>query len=116
MRIAVPLERQAGEARVALVPESVKKLVASGVEVTVEAGAGAKAGFLDQDYEAAGAGLTDHASLLREGDVLTCVNRPEPDDFQRLKAGTVVIGFLKPLDEPAALEPVVSKRLTEALG
>ena len=112
MRIAVPLERQAGEARVALVPESVKKLVASGVEVTVEAGAGAKAGFLDQDYEAAGAGLTDHASLLREGDVLTCVNRPEPDDFQRLKAGTVVIGFLKPLDEPAALEPVVSKRLT----
>jgi NAD(P) transhydrogenase subunit alpha len=94
------------------VPESVKKLVASGVEVTVEAGAGAKAGFLDQDYEAAGARLTDHASLLQGADVLTCVNRPEPDDFQRLKAGPVVIGFLKPLDEPAALEPVVSKRLT----
>ncbi len=112
MRIAVPLERQAGEARVALVPESVKKLVASGVEVAVEAGAGAKAGFLDQDYEAAGAKLTDHASLLQGADVLTCVNRPEPDDFKKIKTGTVIIGFLKPLDEPAALEPVVSKGLT----
>src|SRR6266481_1885078 len=112
MRIAVPLERQAGEARVALVPESVKKLVASDVEVAVEAGAGAKAGFLDQDYEAAGAKLTDHASLLQGADVLTCVNRPEPDDFKKIKTGTVIIGFLKPLDEPAALEPVVSKGLT----
>ena len=112
MRIAVPLERQAGEARVALVPESVKKLVASGAEVAIEAGAGAKAGFLDQDYEAAGAKLIDHAQLLQTADVLTCVNRPEPDDFQKLRAGTVVIGFLKPLDEPAALAPVVSKRLT----
>ena len=112
MRIAVPLERQAGEARVALVPESVKKLVANGAEVAVETGAGVKAGFLDQDYEAAGAKLADHASLLQGADVLACVNRPEPDDFQRLKAGAVVIGFLKPLDEPAALEPIVSKRLT----
>ncbi len=44
MRIAVPLEKQTGESRVALVPESVKKLTASGVEVVVEAGAGSKAG------------------------------------------------------------------------
>src|SRR5258708_29220891 len=112
MRIAVPLERKAGEARVALVPESVKKLVASGVEVAVEAGAGLKAGFQDQEYEAAGAKLIDHSQLLQTADVLTCVNRPEPDDFQKLRKGTVVIGFHKPLDEPAALEPVVSKGLT----
>jgi H+-translocating NAD(P) transhydrogenase subunit alpha len=112
MRIAVPVEGQPGEARVALTPESVKKLVAGGVEVTIEAGAGLKAGFLDEEYKAAGATLIDHASLLAGADVLACVNRPEPSDFEKLKAGTVVIGFLKPLDEPAALEPVVARRLT----
>lgn len=112
MRIAVPQEKQPGEARVALAPESVKKLVGSGVEVCVESGAGLKAGFLDSDYTAVGAKLMDHAALLQGADILTCINRPEPADFDRLKAGTVIIGFLKPLDEPAKLEPVVSRKLT----
>lgn len=112
MRIAVPVERQPGEARVALVPESVKKLAASGVEVAVEAGAGTKAGFLDDEYKAAGATVTDRGALLSGADVLACVNRPEPADFDELKAGAIIIGFLKPLDEPAALEPVVARQLT----
>jgi NAD(P) transhydrogenase subunit alpha len=106
------MERQPGEARVALTPESVKKLVANGVEIAVEAGAGRHAGFLDDEYKAAGASLTDRASLLAGADVLACVNRPELADFDKLKTGAVIIGFLKPLDEPAALEPVVSRRLT----
>ncbi len=112
MRIVVPVEKQPGEARVALVPESVKKLAATGVEIAVEAGAGTKAGFLDDDYKAAGATILDRATLLSGADVLACVNRPALSDFDKLKASTVIIGFLKPLDEPAALEPVVAKRLT----
>ena len=112
MRIAVPVERQPGEARVALTPESVKKLVASGVEIAVEGGAGRKAGFLDEEYKTAGATIADRASLLSGADILACVNRPEPSDFEKLKAGAVIVGFLKPLDEPAALEPVISRRLT----
>jgi H+-translocating NAD(P) transhydrogenase subunit alpha len=112
MRIAVPVERQPGEARVALTPESVKKLAASGAEIAIEAGAGRKAGFLDEEYKAAGATLTDRASVLSGADVLACVNRPELADFDKLKPGAVIIGFLKPLDEPAALEPVISKRFT----
>ena len=112
MRIAVPLERQQGEARVALVPESVKKLVAGGVEVWIENGAGTKAGVRDSDYSAVGAKLSDRASLLQGADVLACINRPEPDDFGRLKAGAVIIGFLKPLDEPAKLEPLIARKLT----
>ncbi|HLZ00111.1 MAG TPA: Re/Si-specific NAD(P)(+) transhydrogenase subunit alpha [Candidatus Angelobacter sp.] len=112
MRIAVPLEKQAGESRVALTPESVKKLVAAGVEVGVEAGAGTKAGFLDSDYTTAGAATMDRVTLLQGTDVLTCVNRPEPEDYQQLKAGAVIIGFLKPLDEPAFLEPIISRKLT----
>jgi NAD(P) transhydrogenase subunit alpha len=112
MRIAVPREKQAGEARVALVPESVKKLVAAGAEVGIEAGAGLHAGFPDAEYQTAGASIMGRADLLPEADILACVNRPEPDDFARLKPGVVVIGFLKPLDEPAALEPIISRKLT----
>jgi NAD(P) transhydrogenase subunit alpha len=112
MRIAVPREKQPGEARVALVPESVKKLVAAGVEVGLEAGAGVRAGFPDADYQTAGASVMGRDDLLTAADILACVNRPEPDDFARLKSGAVVIGFLKPLDEPAALEPIVARKLT----
>src|SRR5215831_16563131 len=112
MTIAVPLEKQPGEARVALTPEAVKKLVANGVKVAVETGAGTKSGFLDDEFKAAGASLTHRAALLGEADVLACVNRPEPEDFNRLKHGAVILGFLKPLHEPAALEPVVTRQLT----
>jgi NAD(P) transhydrogenase subunit alpha len=112
MRIAVPREQQQGEARVALAPESVKKLVAAGAEVGIENGAGIRAGFPDADYQTAGASLMSRADLLPEADILACVNRPEPGDFAKLKQGAVIIGFLKPLDEPAALEPIVSRKLT----
>lgn len=112
MRIAVPMEKQSGENRVALVPESVKKLAGSGVEVCIEAGAGAKAGFLDGDYTAVGGKIMDRASLLQGADILCCVNRPEADDYKRLQANAIVIGFLKPLDDPAGLEPVVKGKLT----
>ena len=57
MRIAVPREKQPGEARVALTPESVKKLVAAGAEVGIETGAGVHAGFPDADYQTAGASV-----------------------------------------------------------
>jgi NAD(P) transhydrogenase subunit alpha len=112
MRIAVPREQQQGEARVALVPESVKKLVAAGVEVGIESGAGVRAGFLDVDYQTAGASIMGRADLLPEADVIACVNRPEAADFSKFKQGAVIIGFLKPLDEPAALEPVIVRKLT----
>jgi H+-translocating NAD(P) transhydrogenase subunit alpha len=112
MRIAVPREQQQGEARVALTPESVKKLVAAGAEVGIETGAGVHAGFPDADYQTAGASLMPRADLLPEADILACVNRPEPGDFAQLKQGAVIIGFLKPLDEPAALEPIIDRKLT----
>lgn len=112
MRIAVPVEQQAGEARVALVPESVKKLAGTGVEVGIETGAGLKSGYLDDEYKAAGASVMDRSTLLRGADILACVNRPSPSDVASLKQGAIVIGFLRPLDEPAALEPIISRQLT----
>src|SRR5258708_7138876 len=112
MRIAVPMEKQSGENRVALVPESVKKLVGSGVEVCIETGAGSKAGFLDSDYTSAGGKLMDRAALLQGADILCVVNRPDAANYQRLPANAILIGFLKPLDDPAGLEPAVKGKLT----
>ncbi|HEV7375621.1 MAG TPA: Re/Si-specific NAD(P)(+) transhydrogenase subunit alpha [Pyrinomonadaceae bacterium] len=113
MNIAVFRETQAGEARVALVPESVRKLVALKASVSVESGAGLQAGASDADYEAAGASVSsDRALLLSTADVLAVVNRPSPEDIGKLKKDAVVLGFLRPLDEPAALEAIVTHKLT----
>src|SRR5689334_6653757 len=113
MRVAVLRETLPGEARVALVPESVKKLAAAKNEVWIEAGAGEAAGINDRDYEAAGARVTsDRTQLLPAAEVLVCVQRPSPSYMAAMRPGSVVLGFLRPLDEPAALEPAVGLKLT----
>jgi proton-translocating NAD(P)+ transhydrogenase subunit alpha len=113
MNIAVLREREPGEGRVALVPESVRKLAALKATVAVESGAGLGAGALDEDYLSAGANVAhDRAALLASADVLVAVNRPAAEDFRALKTGAVLVGFLRPLDEPAALEPLVAQQTT----
>lgn len=113
MNIVVLRETQEGEARIALMPESIKKLIALGALVQVESGAGLSAARTDDDYREAGAEVSsDRESLLSNADVLAVVNRPGPNDFARLKKGAVVIGFLRPLDEPAALLPAVDSGIT----
>ncbi|HKG79399.1 MAG TPA: Re/Si-specific NAD(P)(+) transhydrogenase subunit alpha [Pyrinomonadaceae bacterium] len=109
----VVLRETDGEARVALMPESVKKLISLGATVSVESGAGLNAARTDNDYREAGAEVsTDREALLTDADVLAVVNRPASNDFARLKTNAVVIGFLRPLDEPAALTPAVDRGVT----
>jgi len=113
MNIAVLNETGPSEARVALMPDSVQKLVALKASVSVESGAGIGAARTDDDYIAAGAQVvSDRNALLADADLLVCVNRPSTEDFNRLKTGAVVLGFLRPLDEPAALTPALQKGLT----
>src|SRR5690242_2590979 len=113
MKIVVLRETQEGEARVALMPESVKKLVGLGANVHVESRAGLNAARTDDEYREAGAEVTaDREALLADADVLAVVNRPATNDFSRLKQGAVVIGFLRPLDEPAALVPALDRSVT----
>jgi len=112
MKIVVLNETPSGETRVALVPESIRKLVALKAEVVIESGAGAHAFVSDADYQEAGASVSsDRQQLLESAEVLVAINRPRALDLAALKKGAVVIGFLRPLDEPAALEPVVSRGL-----
>ena len=113
MNIVVLRETQEGEARVALMPESVKKLVGLGTTVKIESRAGLSAARTDDDYREAGAEISsDRDSLLANADVLAVVNRPSANDFGRLTRGAVVIGFLRPLDEPTALLPAVVRGVT----
>jgi len=113
MNVVVLRETQAGEARVALMPESVKKLIALKAAVHVERDAGLNAARTDADYQEAGAEVSsDREALLNNADVLAVVNRPPAEDFARLKRGAVVIGFLRPLDEPGALVPAIERGIT----
>jgi NAD(P) transhydrogenase subunit alpha len=113
MNIAVLRESEAGEARVALMPDSVQKLVALKASVAIESGAGLGAARTDDDYAAAGASVSDDRNaLLAAADILVVVNRPPAEDFRRLKTGAVVLGFLRPLDEPAELIPALEHGLT----
>jgi NAD(P) transhydrogenase subunit alpha len=113
MQVALLRETIADEQRVALIPESVKKLIAQKATVVVEAGAGLRAGFGDSEYTAAGATIeTDRKAILKDTDLLAAVNRPEADVVASLKAGALVIGFVRPLDEPAGLQPLVERKLT----
>jgi H+-translocating NAD(P) transhydrogenase subunit alpha len=113
MNVVVLRETQPGETRVALVPESVRKIVALKATVKVETGAGLAAALTDDDYRQAGAEvIADRSSLLASADLLVAVNRPSEQDIHRLREGAVVLGFLRPLDEPAALTHAIAQRLT----
>jgi NAD(P) transhydrogenase subunit alpha len=106
-------ETAPGESRVALLPESLKSLLAQGISVIVQAGAGIAAGATDEAYREAGATvIADSASILANADLLPLVTAPCSADQARLKPGAVVIGFLKPLDDPQALTPAIERPVT----
>lgn len=113
MLLGILKESAPGEARVALLPENLKNLVAQGIQVAVEAGAGRGAGASDEAYAAAGAKVTgDRPSILGEVDVLPVVNALSPSDQALLKSGAVVIGFLRPLDAPQNLATAIALHVT----
>ena len=113
MQITVLKETESDESRVALVPESVKKLVSMKAKVAVESGAGSESGASDADYEAAGASVSkDRAALAKAADVLLAINRPSPEVVAQLNRAAVVVSFLRPLDEPLELKPMIERRIT----
>ncbi|MBP6669985.1 MAG: Re/Si-specific NAD(P)(+) transhydrogenase subunit alpha [Gemmatimonadales bacterium] len=117
MRIAVPAETAPNERRVALVPESCKKLIQSGYEVAVEAGAGAAAGFADAAYTAVGAQVVaDARALVASGDLVLKVNPPthggSRDEVSWLKPGAIVVCSLMPLRNLGVVPPLAAKQVT----
>jgi len=103
MKIGIPRERRANEARVAVSPDTVKKLVALGAEVMIETGAGVGSAVPDGAYAAAGARIAvDEAEALRDADIVLKVQRPltaaegGPDELALMKSGAMLIGILAP--------------------
>src|SRR5947209_17553801 len=97
MRIGLPRETTEGERRVALVPDTVRKLTAEGHEVVVEFGAGAGALLADALYEQAGARLVGDPAAVYGCDVAVKVAPPTPEEIGHLRPAGVLIGFLAPL-------------------
>ena len=108
MRVGVTRESTTGERRVALVPETVAKLVAAGFEIVVEPGAGAPASFPDAEYTEAGASLGDPWAA----DAVVKVRKPSAEEVAKLRSGQVLIGFLEPLSDPAGLEALAARGVT----
>ena len=110
MRLAVPKETRAGETRVAATPESIKKFKALGLEVVVQAGAGAGARIADADYIAAGASVApDAATTLKDADIVLKVRGPEDSEISQMKNGAVLAALLAPHAEKDAIASLASQ-------
>ncbi len=114
MLIAIPKETWPGELRVALVPADVKKLVAQGFDVAIEAGGvGAGAGYPDAAYESVGASVRgDRSALLGAADIVLRVRKPDVADTPRLKSGCIHISFLDPFNAKPLVEALAARGVT----
>lgn len=99
MKIAAAKESSPLEARVALVPDTVKKFVTAGINVSVERGAGLAAGIADSAFEAAGATLAGSATEAYSGaDIVLCVDTPDAAGISAIPQGSILVGMMNPLD------------------
>ena len=110
MHIGVPAEVMAGETRVAVTPETAKKLKAQGHTVRLQSGAGLAASAPDAAYEAVGAEITDAAGAYA-CDVVLKVRCPQDSEVALLKSGSSLIGMLNPFDR-AGLERLAKAGVT----
>ncbi len=120
MKIAIPRERRPHEQRVAATPETVKRLLALGAEVAIEAGAGVAASYVDADYEAAGATLApDAGGAFRDADLVLKVQRPMTaeegrDELSQIPDGTTLVALLNPYG--AEFEPTLRAYLQKRIN
>jgi NAD(P) transhydrogenase subunit alpha len=119
MNIAIPKEIDNHEQRVAATPETVKKMVAAGLIVSIEAGAGTTSSYLDKEYEASGAlVIPDVRPLLKDADIILKVQKPVHNDQLRLhevdlfKEGAVLIGLLQYKASPDLISRLAARKLT----
>ncbi|MTJ80205.1 MAG: Re/Si-specific NAD(P)(+) transhydrogenase subunit alpha [Telmatospirillum sp.] len=118
MKIAIPKERRANEARVAASPDTIKKFVGMGFDVVVETGAGEGASIADDSFTAAGATIAaDEAALLADADVVLKVQRPLSaeeglDELALLKRGAILIGHLAALQNKPQVEAYAKAGVT----
>jgi len=112
MKIAIPTEIDAGEPRVAATPDTVKRMLNLGADVVVEKGAGAKAGIVDKDFEAAGAKIASSAKdAVSNADIVLKVRRPSKTELPNYKTGALVIAIMDPYGNEAALAEMATAKV-----
>ncbi len=99
--VAIPKERRDEETRVAASPDTVKRFIKLGLEVVVEAGAGAASAVSDAAYEEAGARIAKNAAeTIKEADIVLKVLRPLDDEIALMKRGAILAAILAPTADP----------------
>jgi NAD(P) transhydrogenase subunit alpha len=112
MKVGVAKESAPGETRVAVVPDTARRLAGDGVNVLVEHLAGDAATFADAAYEEAGAVVVPPDELYREADVVCKVRKPSPEELERLHEGQALVALLQPLTDPELLEQLARRGVT----
>lgn len=113
LTIGVIRETPAGETRVAVVPEVVKKFKALGAGVCIEAGAGAGSFVRDEDFAAAGAEIAGCATdVLARAQLVLCVQPASPDLLRAMQPGTVLLGGLHPYASRERIEVLRAGKVT----
>ncbi|EED32185.1 NAD(P) transhydrogenase, alpha subunit [gamma proteobacterium NOR5-3] len=113
MQLAVPKETYPGENRVAMTPDTAKKLVRLGATIQIEAGMGVGSGFQDSEYVEAGAEIVaDRAALISSADMLLRLRKPELDEIAQMKRGCIHISYLDPFNEHALVRAFAEAGVT----
>ena len=115
MKVFVPKESRAGEARVALVPDVISKLTRAGFSVEIESGAGLASGASDQEFLTAGATVTppnESQKSLASADVILSVQPLSIESLKSLKSGAITISFLSPANSGANIEAAATAGVT----
>ncbi|XP_076438085.1 NAD(P) transhydrogenase, mitochondrial-like isoform X2 [Babylonia areolata] len=111
MSIGVPREIFPNERRVALVPAAVQALVKKGFTVNVEAGAGEKAQFMNQDYEAAGANVKGQQDIFNS-DIILKVRGPQVEEVDKFREHGTLISFLYPAQHKDLVDKLAQRNMT----
>src|SRR5262245_30021694 len=113
MKIGVPREVTTGEHRIALVPESARKLASDGNEVWVESAGNGHTDFADEEYLAAGAKLApDAAAVWSSADLVVKIQPPTAQEIDRLREGTLLVAILQPFQNADTVRRLAAKRAT----
>ncbi|KKB05244.1 Re/Si-specific NAD(P)(+) transhydrogenase subunit alpha [Pantoea anthophila] len=111
MLIGIPKERLPNESRVAATPKTVEQLIKLGFSVTLEHDAGKRASFDDESYLAAGATLSGRQQVW-QADIVMKVNAPDDDEIALTRAGSTLVSFIWPAQNPALLEKLAARQVT----
>lgn len=112
LSVGVPRETAPGERRVALIPDTVKKLTSSGVQVKVERGAGEASGHADEAYQAAGATIVPDAQQAFDAAVVIKVQKPDASELALLPRGSTLIALLQPMTNLDLVQQLADKNIT----